>query len=135
MVSAGAILAVEISMRAEHAPRQADGLLRDAKKIVCWLRVLSRDNLTAERCWVVLSKLLIVSSSRIGGDTWDLEQALSGADLESALESRREFSHQGGMSHIPPPRPPPRPGAAPSLTPLACRRRHIRAARSLSQPH
>jgi hypothetical protein len=67
---------VEISMRAEHNPRQADGLLRDTKKVVRWLRAMSKDNIAAERSWAVLNKLLIVSAPKIGGDTSDVERDL-----------------------------------------------------------
>jgi hypothetical protein len=76
LVSAGAILMVEISMRAEHNPQQAEGLLADAKKVVRWLRAMSHGNVAAERSWAVLSKLLIVSAPKIGGDTSDVERDL-----------------------------------------------------------
>lgn len=78
LVSAGAILMMEIAMRAEHNPQQAEALLNDAKKIVRWLRAMSKDNIAAERSWAVLSKLLLVSAPRIGGDTTDVERDLDG---------------------------------------------------------
>lgn len=83
LVSTGAILMVEISMRAEHNPQQAEGLLNDSKKIVRWLRAMSRDNIAAERSWAVLSKLLIVSAPKIGGDTSDVERDLDDAAVSS----------------------------------------------------
>jgi hypothetical protein len=95
LVSAGAILMVEISMRAEHNPQQAEGLLNDAKKIVRWLRAMSRDSIAAERSWAVLSKLLIVSAPKIGGDTLDVERDLDGADI-SAVNKHRDISVQDG---------------------------------------
>jgi hypothetical protein len=95
LVSAGAILMVEISMRAEHIPQQAEGLLSDAKKIVRWLRAMSKDNIAAERSWAVLSKLLIVSAPKIGGDTSDVERDLDDASLTSA-DKHRNFAMQDG---------------------------------------
>ncbi|KAI5779125.1 fungal-specific transcription factor domain-containing protein [Geopyxis carbonaria] len=86
LVAAGAILMVEISMRAEHNPQQAEGLLSDTKKVVRWLRSMSKDNIAAERSWAVLSKLLIVSAPKIGGDTSDVERDL---DLSSNDNSRQ----------------------------------------------
>jgi hypothetical protein len=96
LVSAGAILMVEISMRAEHNPQQAEGLLNDAKKIVRWLRAMSRDNIAAERSWAVLSKLLIVSAPKIGGDTSDVERDLDGADISAAVNKHRDINAQDG---------------------------------------
>lgn len=61
-------------MRAEHNPQQADGLLKDSKKLVSWLRAMGADNLAAERSWTVLSKLLIVAAPKIGGDTSDVQR-------------------------------------------------------------
>ncbi|RPB05487.1 hypothetical protein L873DRAFT_1825208 [Choiromyces venosus 120613-1] len=74
LVSAGTVLMVEIAMRAEHNPQQADGLLKDSKKVVSWLRAMGKDNLGAERSWTVLSKLLIVAAPKIGGDTSDVRR-------------------------------------------------------------
>jgi hypothetical protein len=87
---------VEISMRAEHIPQQAEGLLSDAKKIVRWLRAMSKDNIAAERSWAVLSKLLIVSAPKIGGDTSDVERDLDDASLTSADKHRNFVMQDGG---------------------------------------
>ena len=38
MVSSATVFIAEISMRAEHNLRQADGLLKESKKVVSWLR-------------------------------------------------------------------------------------------------
>ncbi|KAI5852550.1 fungal-specific transcription factor domain-containing protein [Morchella snyderi] len=72
LVSAGTILMVEMAMRAEHNPQQADGLLKDAKKVLRWLRAMAEDSLAAERSWKVLTKLLVISASKIGGDVSDV---------------------------------------------------------------
>ena len=92
LVSAGAVLMMEIAMRAEHNPKQAEGLLNDAKKIVRWLRAMSKDNLAAERSWAILSKLLLISAPRIGGDTTDVERDLddsNAAKLRARLRSEK----------------------------------------------
>lgn len=92
LVSAGAVLMMEIAMRAEHNPKQAEALLNDAKKIVRWLRAMSKDNLAAERSWAVLSKLLLISAPRIGGDTTDVERDLddsNAAKLQARLRSEK----------------------------------------------
>ncbi|KAA8910029.1 fungal-specific transcription factor domain-containing protein [Sphaerosporella brunnea] len=94
LVSTGAILMVEISMRAEHNPQQAEGLLNDSKKIVRWLRAMSRDNIAAERSWAVLSKLLIVSAPKIGGDTSDVERDLDDAAV-SSVKHQAHFAQDG----------------------------------------
>jgi len=87
LVSAGTILMVEISMRAEHNPQQADGLLKDAKKVIRWLRAMAKDNIAAERSWALLTKLLIVSAPKIGGDTSDISRDLD--DVGSVGASSR----------------------------------------------
>lgn len=73
LVSAGAILMVEMAMRAEHNPQQADGLLKDSKKVLRWLRAMAVDSLGAERSCKVLTRLLVISSSKIGGDISDVQ--------------------------------------------------------------
>lgn len=73
LVSAGVILMVEMAMRAEHNPQQADGLLKDSKKVLRWLRAMAEDSLGAERSCKVLTKLLVISSSKIGGDISDVQ--------------------------------------------------------------
>lgn len=73
LVSAGTILMVEMAMRAEHNPQQADGLLKDSKKVLRWLRAMAEDSLGAERSCKVLTKLLVISSSKIGGDISDVK--------------------------------------------------------------
>lgn len=72
LVSAGTILMVEMAMRAEHNPQQADGLLKDSKKVLRWLRAMAEDSLGAERSCKVLTKLLVISASKIGGDVSDV---------------------------------------------------------------
>lgn len=74
LVSAGTILMVEMAMRAEHNPQQADGLLKDSKKVLRWLRAMAEDSLGAERSCKVLTKLLVISSSKIGGDISDVQR-------------------------------------------------------------
>lgn len=86
-------------MRAEHNPQQAKGLLSDAKKIVRWLRAISKDNISAERSWAFLAKLLIVAAPKIGGDTLEVEKDLGKADLLSAVERRNIANNHGGFSN------------------------------------
>lgn len=64
---------LEMAMRAEHNPQQADGLLKDSKKLLRWLRAMAEDSLGAERSCKVLTKLLVISSSKIGGDISDVQ--------------------------------------------------------------
>ncbi|KAL7268301.1 hypothetical protein RUND412_009080 [Rhizina undulata] len=92
LVSAGVIIMVEIAMRAEHNPQQADELLKDAKKVVKWLRALAKDNIAAERSWMVLTKLLVVSAPKIGGDTSDVERDLGSKHISTNLSTNREGS-------------------------------------------
>lgn len=76
LVTAAAILLVEISMRAEHNPQIADNLLSDVKKIIRWLRSMSVNSIAAERSWAVLVKLLMICAPKIGGDTSDVDRNL-----------------------------------------------------------
>lgn len=92
LVAAAAILLVEISMRAEHNPQQAEGLLSDIKKVIRWLRSVSTDSIAAERSWAVLVKLLIICAPKIGGDTSDVDRDLP-------MMSRNPPSAQPGPLH------------------------------------
>jgi len=89
LVSAGVILMVEMSMRAEHNPQQAEELLNDSKKVVRWLRAMSKDNIAAERSWAVLTKLLFISAPKIGGDITDVARDLDESDLANTAASQR----------------------------------------------
>lgn len=84
LVTAGVILMVEISMRAEHNPQQAEGLLNDSKKVVRWLASMANDSLAAERSWAVLMKLLIISAPKIGRNTADVERDINTEALASS---------------------------------------------------
>lgn len=100
LVSAGTVLIVEIAMRAEHNPQQADGLLKDSKKLVSWLRAMGRDNLAAERSWTVLSRLLIIAAPKIGGDTSDVARDFPPSNRMGGA-GKTGTSNQGGPSHPP----------------------------------
>ncbi|KAF8424335.1 fungal-specific transcription factor domain-containing protein [Tirmania nivea] len=65
LVSAGSVIIVEIAMRAEHNPRQAGALLKDAKKLIYWLKVMGKENAAARRAHGVLSRLLSTAAPRL----------------------------------------------------------------------
>jgi len=65
LVSAGSVIIVEIAMRAEHNPRQAGALLKDAKKLIYWLKVMGKENTAARRAHGVLSRLLPAAAPRL----------------------------------------------------------------------
>lgn len=88
VVSAGVILMVEMAMRAEHNPQQADGLLKDSKTVLRWLRAMAEDSLGAERSCKVLTKLLVISSSKIGGDISDVQLDFpEGCDVPGGIKA------------------------------------------------
>ncbi|KAF8470041.1 fungal-specific transcription factor domain-containing protein [Kalaharituber pfeilii] len=66
LVSAASVIIVEIAMRAEHNPNQASALFNDARKVVYWLKIMGKDNLSANRAWSILSKLLAAAAPKIG---------------------------------------------------------------------
>jgi hypothetical protein len=74
IVQAGAILVIELAFRAEHAPQEADGILKDAKKAVNWLHAISAGSLAAHRSWTSLDRLLRLAAPRVGGNTADMPQ-------------------------------------------------------------
>jgi len=99
LVSAGTVLIAEISMRAEHNPQQADGLLKDSKKVVSWLRAMGKDNLGAERSWTVLSKLLIAAAPKIGGDTSDVQRDFPPSKRRNKDSKAYSTAHSKAAEH------------------------------------
>jgi len=65
LVSAGSVIIVEIAMGAEHNPRQAGTLLKDAKKLIYWLKAMGKENAAAHRAHSVLSRLLSAAAPRL----------------------------------------------------------------------
>lgn len=104
MVSAGVILMLEMAMRAEHNPQQADGLLKDSKKVLRWLRAMAENSLGAERSCKVLTKLLVISSSKIGGDISDVQTDFpEDCDVPGGIKAGSTSNH--GTSNNYPQRP------------------------------
>ena len=52
-------------MRAEHNPHQAGALLKDAKKLIYWLKVMGKESAAARRAHGVLSRLLSAAAPRL----------------------------------------------------------------------
>jgi hypothetical protein len=72
LCQAASVLMLEIAFRAEHAPTIAEEILRDAKKIVMWLRAMSAESIAARKSWVIFDALLREVAPKIGGDTNDI---------------------------------------------------------------
>ncbi len=72
LCQAAAVLMLEISFSAEHAPNSAEEILADAKKVTMWLRAMSVESAAARKSWVIFDALLREAAPKIGGDTDDM---------------------------------------------------------------
>lgn len=65
---AATVVLLELALRAEHMPAEAENILADAKKAVNWLRGVAVSDTAARRSWATLSRLLHLAAQRVGGD-------------------------------------------------------------------
>jgi hypothetical protein len=75
LMQAGAILMLEMSYRADHAPQEANDILNSAKKVTRWVWSMADENTAARRAWKTMLPLLKRAAAKIGGDTSDLPEA------------------------------------------------------------
>jgi hypothetical protein len=68
ITQAGAVLMLELSLKAEHVPTQVEQLLRDMEKVVEWLAVMAADSLSAWRSWTIFRKLSLQAAAGVGID-------------------------------------------------------------------
>ena len=75
LMQAGAILMLEMSYRADHAPQEANDILNSAKKVTRWVWSMADENTAARRAWKTMLPLLKRAAAKIGGDTSDLPES------------------------------------------------------------
>jgi hypothetical protein len=68
LTQAGAVLILELCIKAEHMPAQVRELLEDTGKIMAWLAELAADSLSARRSWQILRKLYLQAAAGVGID-------------------------------------------------------------------
>lgn len=72
LMQAATVLMLELAIRADHMPFEAEGILHSAKKAVRWLNKMSDECLAAYRAWRLCTDLLTKVASRVGRDVHDL---------------------------------------------------------------
>lgn len=72
LMQAASVLMLELAIRADHMPFEAEEILRCAKKAVRWLNKMSDECLAAHRAWELCTNLLTKVASRVGRDVHDL---------------------------------------------------------------
>jgi hypothetical protein len=63
---AGAVLILELCLKAEHMPSQVRELLEDTGKVMAWLAQLAVDSLSARRSWQIFRKLYLQAAAGVG---------------------------------------------------------------------
>jgi Fungal specific transcription factor domain len=63
---AGAVLILELCLKAEHMPSQVKELLEDTGKVMAWLAQLAADSLSARRSWQIFRKLYLQAAAGVG---------------------------------------------------------------------
>jgi hypothetical protein len=68
LTQAGAVLILELCLKAQHMPAQVAQLLRDIGKIMAWLEEMAADSLSAWRSWKIFRKLSSQAAAGVGID-------------------------------------------------------------------
>ena len=66
ITQAGAVIILELCLKAEHMPGQAEQLSRDLVKVVEWLAEMAADSLSAWRSWKICRKLALQAAAGVG---------------------------------------------------------------------
>ena len=78
LMQATSILMLELAIRSDHMPFEAEDILNCAKKAVRWLYKMSDECLAAHRAWKLCNDLLARVAVRVGRDVRDLPGHSSG---------------------------------------------------------
>ena len=66
LVQATTVLMIELNLRAEHMPGNAEEVLHSAKKAVIWLHEMGKDDVSARRAWAICNDLLDKAALKVG---------------------------------------------------------------------
>lgn len=66
ITQAGAVLILELCLKAEHMPGQVKALLEDMAKVMRWLAEMAADSLSAWRSWKIFRKLSLQAAAGVG---------------------------------------------------------------------
>lgn len=94
---AATVVLLELALRAEHMPAEAEGMLAEAKKAINWLRAIAVSDAAARRSWATLSRLLCLAAQRVGGDASEI--------ITTPFSQLGETQPVGMMMQQPPPTP------------------------------
>lgn len=72
LVQAASVLMIELSLRVEHVPDEAQQLLANSKKAVRWLWSMGERSTSSGRAWRTMDHLLHRVAPLVGGDTSDI---------------------------------------------------------------
>jgi hypothetical protein len=66
ITQAGAVLILELCLKAEHMPSQVNELLGDVRKVMVWLAEMAADSPSAWRSWKIFRKLSLQAAAVVG---------------------------------------------------------------------
>ena len=89
LMQASAVLLLELSFRARHAPTEVDEIFTSAKRALAILKLMSQDDIATERAYVLSDQLLRDVAPRIGRDVRDLDPPGVGPKRESDNHPRQ----------------------------------------------
>lgn len=72
LMQAVTVLMLELAIRSDHMPNEAEEILNCAKKAVRWLNKMSDESIAAQRAWKISNEMLIKVAVRVGRDVHDL---------------------------------------------------------------
>jgi len=86
LTQAGAVLLLELCLKAEHMPSQVRELLEDTDKVMAWLAQLAADSLSARRSWQIFRKLYLQAAAGVGIEVVIPEDIPKPAGWQAAYE-------------------------------------------------
>lgn len=93
LVQASTVLMIELSLRADHMPNEAEEILEAAKKAMRWLRAMSEESVAARRAWKLCDGMLRKVAPKIGRTVDDIPTAFNELDRQGRAAFDFEPDH------------------------------------------
>ncbi len=87
LMQAATVLMLELAIRADHMPFEAEEIVNCAKKVVRWLNKMSEESLAAHRAWTICHEMLHRVAAKVGRDAQDLSTKTNRS--RAAIEGER----------------------------------------------
>ena len=92
LMQAATVLMLELSLRADHMPYDAENILSSAKKAAQWLHKMAADNVSARRAWNLCSDMLRKLAPKVDRTADDLPKDTPSLEHHSSSDPQNSYA-------------------------------------------